>query len=106
MMQISRDDIEKLTRGAVEDALEEQDLEVPADLGTETKLFGRNAPLDSLGLVSLVMEIEERLEEEHSLSVVLADERAMSRRASPFRTLGSLVDYIEECLRSGQHVQS
>jgi hypothetical protein len=46
----------------------------------------------------VVTEIEERLEEEKGITVTLADERAMSRRASPFRTLASLVDYLEECL--------
>jgi acyl carrier protein len=99
-MGLSREELSELARRAVLDALEERGAEIPADLGPSTRLFGRDAPLDSLGLVSVVMEIEERLEEEKGVRVTLADERAMSRRASPFRTLGSLVDYVEECLRS------
>lgn len=99
--RISREELEKLARQAVLDALEERGAELPADFGPTSRLFGRNAPLDSLGLVAVVTEIEERLEEEKGLTVVLADERAMSRRASPFRTLASLVDYLEECLGNG-----
>jgi acyl carrier protein len=95
---ISRPDLVALCSAAVRDALEEASLPTPPDLGTDTALFGKGAPLDSLGLVTLVMELERRLEEQAGLSVVLADERAMSRRASPFRTLGSLVDYVLERL--------
>jgi acyl carrier protein len=97
-MRIGREELEKLARQVVLDALEERGAEPPADFGPGSRLFGRGAPLDSLGLVSVVTEIEERLEEEQGLTVVLADERAMSRRASPFRTLASLVDYLEECV--------
>jgi acyl carrier protein len=97
-VRIGREDLEKLARQAVLDALDERGATPPDDFGPTTKLFGRGAPLDSLGLVSVVTEIEERLEEEKGITVVLADERAMSRRASPFRTLASLVDYLEECL--------
>jgi acyl carrier protein len=97
-MSVARDELLGVVKEAVKDALTEQKLEVPADLGVVTPLFGRGAPFDSLGLVTLIMEIERRLEEELNVTVVLADERAMSRRASPFRTLGSLVDYVEERL--------
>jgi acyl carrier protein len=96
--RISRGELEKLARQVVLDALEERGAAPPGDFGPASPLFGRGAPLDSLGLVSVVSEIEERLEEEQGLTVVLADERAMSRRASPFRTLASLVDYLEERL--------
>jgi acyl carrier protein len=97
-VRIGREELEKLARQAVLDALDERGTTPPEDFGATTKLFGRGAPLDSLGLVSVVTEIEERLEEEKGITVTLADERAMSRRASPFRTLASLVDYLEECL--------
>lgn len=58
-------------------------------------LFGANSPLDSLGLVTLLMEVEEVLREE-GIDVSLSDERAMSQKSSPFRSVPALVQYICE----------
>jgi acyl carrier protein len=64
----------------------------------KTKLFGTNAALDSMGLVMLVVEVETRVREESEKDITLADEKAMSRTTSPFRTVGSLIAYVEELL--------
>jgi len=52
--------------------------------------------LDSLELVSYIVDVEQRLKEKHKLEISLADERAMSRSRSPFRNIGTLLDYICE----------
>jgi acyl carrier protein len=65
-----------------------------ADVGLDTHLIGRGAVLDSMGLVTLIVDLEQRLEEDRDVYVVLADERAMSQQRSPFRTVGTLTDYI------------
>ncbi|NJN98474.1 MAG: hypothetical protein HC875_32500 [Anaerolineales bacterium] len=65
-----------------------------APLNEETRLIGREAVLDSMGLVNLIIEVEQRLEDEHDVTVVLADERAMSQKNSPFRSVQTLADYI------------
>lgn len=64
----------------------------------ELRLFGRDGVLDSLGLVSLVVAVEQQVEEVFRKHVVLVSDRAMSRSESPFRTLGSLADYVVEIL--------
>ena len=69
---------------------EEQRLEKSID----TVLFGKSGKLDSLGLVNLIVAIEQRIEEEFRVLITLADERAISQKHSPFRTLGTLADYI------------
>lgn len=63
-------------------------------LNEDTRLIGREAVLDSMGLVNLIIEVEQRLEDEHDVTVVLADERAMSQKNSPFRSVQTLADYI------------
>jgi len=73
---------------------DEEQLEKSSD----TKLFGRGSKLDSLGLVNLIVAVEQNIEDEFDVIITLADERAMSQKYSPFRTLGSLVDYIEMLL--------
>lgn len=64
-----------------------------------TKLFGNGSTLDSLGLVNLILAVEQRISDDFEAAVTLADERAMSRRNSPFRSVESLIDYIEELLQ-------
>jgi len=59
----------------------------------EVPLFGPGSPLDSLGLVGLIIDIEEAFADA-GVTVALSDDRAMSQRNSPFRTVASLVDYI------------
>ncbi len=66
----------------------------PASLDEATRLIGQEAILDSLGLVSLVVEVEQRLTDDLGLTLILADERAMSQKRSPFRSIGALADYI------------
>ncbi len=60
----------------------------------ETVLIGSSSSLDSLGLVDLILATEQKINEELGLLVTLADEKAMSQKNSPFRTVKALADYI------------
>lgn len=59
-----------------------------------TILFGRGGQLDSLALVSFIIEVEEKINEELGVSIALADERALSQKNSPFSTLQKLTQYV------------
>ena len=59
-----------------------------------TKLFGESSSLDSMGLVTLIADLEEDIRQQYKLSVSLVDEKAMSRLTSPFRSVHHLADYI------------
>jgi acyl carrier protein len=63
--------------------------------GSETALFGKGGCLDSLGLVSFIVAVETEIEDRFGETLTLADERAMSQRHSPFRTVLSLAEYIK-----------
>ena|ERR1700738_3677500 len=65
----------------------------------EAALFGQGAPLNSLGLVTFIVAVEERIENETGKAVRLVSEEAMSRKNSPFLTLGRLAAYIDELLK-------
>lgn len=60
----------------------------------DTVLFGLNGVLDSLGLVSFIVAVEMKIEQEFHRPTVLADARAISQQNSPFRTVETLIDYI------------
>jgi D-alanine--poly(phosphoribitol) ligase subunit 2 len=66
--------------------------------GRDTPLFGKDGVLDSLSLVNLIVQIEENIAEEFNKPITLTSEKAMSRKLSPFLTVGTLTDYIEEIL--------
>lgn len=69
-----------------------------APIDANARLFGPAGVLDSLGLVSVLVEIEQRIADSGSGKVSLMDDRAMSRSHSPFATVGSLADYLLERL--------
>ena len=52
--------------------------------------------------MGLIVLVEEKVEDASGRSITLADERAFSMERSPFRTLGSLVDYVGTLLSDGQ----
>ena len=60
----------------------------------QTRLFGEASSLDSIGLVTLIADLEEDLRQATGRDVVLADEKAMSRLTSPLRRAGLLADHI------------
>lgn len=67
----------------------------------ETLIFGTGDSLDSLQLVNLITIIEQKLEEKTGNFISLADEKAMSLEESPFKTVGSLKNYINTLINEG-----
>ena len=90
---------------AVYDAIREVNEQIDEDqqleLSSETILVGDGSNLDSIGLVSLIVTAEQNIEDMFGLSLTLADEKALSQKKSPFRTVGSLVDYVELLINEG-----
>lgn len=71
-----------------------------------TRLFGTGGVLDSMGLVSFITDLEERMEIDYNISIILADEKAMSQERSPFRTVSSLSRYIYNLVDKNINLQS
>lgn len=67
-------------------------------LGKDTRLFGKEGLFDSMGLVALIVAVEQGIEDRHGASVALADERALSQSSSPYRTIETLADYAVAAL--------
>jgi acyl carrier protein len=64
-----------------------------------TRLIGHEAVLDSMGLVSLLLDVEQSISEQYDVVIIIADERAMSQKRSPFRSVESLTDYVLELVK-------
>ncbi len=66
------------------------------EVNMETVLFGTNSSIDSLSLVSVIVDLESTFSLDHDLDISLTDDRAMTREKSPFDSVASLVEYIDE----------
>jgi RNase H-fold protein (predicted Holliday junction resolvase) len=51
-----------------------------------------------LALVSLIIEVEEKINDEFGVPITLADERALSQKNSPFLTLQTLTQYVSQLI--------
>tara|TARA_B100000519_G_C14257620_1_gene445835 strand:+ start:1901 stop:2200 length:300 start_codon:yes stop_codon:yes gene_type:complete len=83
--------------------IEEINIELPSDKqlpkSPDTVLFGKGGSLDSLGLVNLLILLEQQLDDELNVNITIADEKAMSQKRSPFATVSSLTSYIDTILK-------
>jgi acyl carrier protein len=85
------------------DVVEEINMELPKEQLMEKSedfvLFGQSSKLDSLGLVTFIVAIEQKFQEDLGVVITLADERALSQKRSPFATIGTLADYAFSLLK-------
>jgi len=92
---VTPEDAEVVIIEVVRQIADERGIDV-AQVDSETVLIGPEAFLDSVGLVSVVMEVEARLDEDFGAEVSLTSDAAMSRERSPLRTVGTIRDFIIE----------
>jgi acyl carrier protein len=81
---------------------EEQGIDLPPEMNESTRLFGEGGLLDSLALVSLVIAVEQGIEEKFGTRVEIADDKALSQKNSPYRTIGSLAAYAAQELEAAK----
>ena len=77
---------------------EDEDNSALIEAHTKTKLFGASGVLDSVGIVFLITELEEKISDEFVVDVTLANEKAMSQVTSPFRSVETLAKYIAQLI--------
>lgn len=75
---------------------------IPLEQGPAAPLFGGEGVLDSIALVTLIVAIEQALEDELDVVLTLADEKAMSQQRSPFQTVETLASYIQQRLMEAE----
>ncbi|MEJ2681993.1 MAG: hypothetical protein P8176_07690 [Gammaproteobacteria bacterium] len=97
-MTVKKADIENIVSEAIEmtNLARENDQKIP--YAADTALYGPNGHLDSMGLVAFLIDIEERFMDQ-DIHLSLSDERAMSQAKSPFRSIHTLIDYIDSLIK-------
>jgi D-alanine--poly(phosphoribitol) ligase subunit 2 len=78
----------------------QQQMKKAVNLDSDTPLFGPDGVLDSMGMIMLLVSLEQVIEDTHGVSINLADEKALSQQNSLYRTIGSLADYASRLLQA------
>ncbi len=99
---MDREKILDLVLSATHNINNERNLEEQFEVTENTLLFGAGAQLDSLSLVSLIVDVESMVSELIGRDVSLTDDRAMSQVVSPFTSIATLTDYICLLLQEGE----
>jgi acyl carrier protein len=68
------------------------------EVNEDTVLFGLGSQIDSLSLVSVIVDLEMHYATELDVEFSLTDDRAMTRAISPFDSVKNLADYILELI--------
>ncbi|MEC8333139.1 MAG: hypothetical protein VXZ83_03345 [Verrucomicrobiota bacterium] len=92
--------IEALIIESVRLLAEDFEIELLECPSATTMLYGIGGSLDSMALVNLIADIEDAILEKFSISISLADEKAMSARHSPYRSVTSLAEAVIERMPS------
>ena len=87
-----RNKLEELVMVSLADIFEE--LGVTIKVVPDSRIYGDGSSLDSMAVVSMIVDLETRLDEELDFVVSISDERAMSQKRSPFRDVPSMVEYL------------
>jgi len=104
---MNRQKIIEIVLEAVSEVGEDQDNEILQSPDESTRLYGgTKGNLDSMGVVFLVTELEESISENLGINLILADDRAMSQRNSPFKSVKAITDYIMILLEEKQETNS
>ena len=88
-------------------AIDEVNEQFPEDQNLEksleTVLLGSSGKLESVNLVNLLVAIEENIEETFDIPISITDERAVSEKNSPFRTVETLCNFMLNLLDEKQN---
>jgi acyl carrier protein len=90
----------ELVLEVVKEIGEDQECYALIEATEDTHLFGEN--LDSMGIVFLITDLEQKISEKLDVEIILADERAMSQRTSPFRSVKTLTKYTQILINERQ----
>jgi acyl carrier protein len=93
---MTKQEIEKIVNRLLRDYCKNNLIDID-EITKDTPLIGSGRILDSLGLVNLMVDIETAFLDE-DIEITLTSESAMSARISPFRSVGSLCNFIAKQL--------
>jgi acyl carrier protein len=74
-----------------------EDLNI-GSINYDTLLLSEGSAIDSMAIVSIVVDLESELTDAFQKEISLSDDKAMSRKISPYDNVKNLIEYIIELL--------
>lgn len=93
-----QDKIQEIIKEAIDELNEQLDDENKILYNDETRFVGSHACIDSMGFVTFISIIEGLITDKLNKSIQLVNEKAFSQKHSPFYSIQTLTDYIQELL--------
>lgn len=91
--------IVKAVYAAVDELNQQLPKGVSVDKSLDAPLYGATGKIESLDFVTFIMEVEEKIKAEFGVNLTIADENLLSKEKSPFSSLRTLIEYLEELLK-------
>lgn len=91
---LNKNTVETIILQALQNINDEREPDKQLEFSLDTRLFGTDAILDSLSLVSVIVDVESAVSEISGREISLTDDRAMDQVISPFSDVNTLTAYI------------
>ena len=92
-------DTKEILKEAIDELNEQLDEDEKIEFSKETRFIGSKASIDSISLVTLISIIEELIEDKLDKTIHLVNEKAFSSKHSPFYSIDTLSEYIDELIK-------
>jgi D-alanine--poly(phosphoribitol) ligase subunit 2 len=93
-MNIDSKAIEQIIFKCIEELNRQLSPESKLQNSLDAILVGEGGALDSLGLITLIVSLEEAVQEETGICMALLEEELLVDSEGPFHTVGSIVNWI------------
>ncbi len=97
-----KEQIKEILKDAIEELNEQLDDNEKVEFNENTRFIGSQAALDSISFVTLISIIEDLLEEKMGVTVQLVNEKAFSSKRSPFYSIETMTQYMEDLIKEAQ----
>jgi len=77
-----------------------KDLNVDILKNNNSDIIGGNSPLDSLGVISFLLELENKIEDTYDLEITLVNDSVLNEEQSPLSNIKSLKSHLNTLIKS------
>ena len=93
-MDISEQAVTEMVFGVIDGINKHAKGKKKLEKSLDYQLYGDGGNLDSMDLVGFIVDVEQSVVKNFGVSVALANEKSLSQTNSPFRTVGTLIEYV------------
>lgn len=90
-----KEKVEKIVFNVIENNTEDLNI---GSINYDTLLLSEGSVIDSITIVSIVVDLESEISDAFQKEISLSDDKAMSRKISPYDNVKNLIEYIIELL--------